>query len=238
MAFPGATADRAEAAYVVVGAPLDVSTSFQPGTRFGPDRIRTLAEPFDDHDRRTGQEFSGLGVADGGDVRAWDDPVEYLDYLEGELAAVVRDDAVPLVLGGEHTVSVAGARAVAPDVYVCLDAHLDLRDDFDGNRWSHACTTRRVLETADEAVLLDLRPESQYERWHGPEAMHVPFETALEQYSMLPREPTWVLYCEVGLKSALIAEKMNQHGFDAYSFRGGVPKLRKWLDRHDKVDGR
>lgn len=95
----------------------------------------------------------------------------------------------------------------------------------------------QIEHIPDEAALLDLRSENQYERWHGPEAMNVPFETVLEQYPMLPREPTWVLYCEVGLKSALIAEKMNQHGFDAYSFRGGAPKLKQWLDQQNTVDG-
>jgi thiamine biosynthesis protein ThiI len=94
----------------------------------------------------------------------------------------------------------------------------------------------QIEHVPDQAALLDLRSEQQYERWHGPEAMNVPFETAIDQYQMLPREPTWVLYCEVGLKSALIAEKMNQHGFDAYSFRGGVPRLKKWLDQRDEVD--
>ncbi len=85
----------------------------------------------------------------------------------------------------------------------------------------------------DEATLLDLRSEEEFERWHAPEAMHVPFETALDQFTMLPREPTWVLYCDVGLKSALIAEKMQRRGFDAYSFRGGVPRLERWLDEQD-----
>lgn len=178
MAFPGATADRADAAYVVVGAPLDVSTTFQPGTRFGPDRIRTFAETFDDYDHRTDRRFTSLGVADAGDVRAWDDAVEYLEFLAGELGDVVRDGAVPLLLGGEHTVSVAGVRAVEPDVYVCLDAHLDLREDYDGNRWSHACTTRRVLETADEAVLLGARTGSSAEwaRADEPDVTVVPPE--------------------------------------------------------------
>ncbi|MFB6353792.1 MAG: agmatinase [Halobacteriales archaeon] len=176
MAFPGATADRADAAYVVVGAPLDVSTSFRPGARFGPRRIRTFAEPFDDYDRPTGQRFSRLGVADAGDVRAWDDAVEYLEFLEAELRDVLRDGAVPLLLGGEHTVSVAGVRAADPDVYVCLDAHLDLRDRFDGNRWSHACTTRRVLETAEEAVLLGVRTggEAEWDRADEPDVTVVP----------------------------------------------------------------
>jgi agmatinase len=147
--FPGATASRAEAAYVVVGAPLDVSTSFRPGTRFGPERIRRFARPFDDFDRRTGRQFSACGVHDHGDVRAWDDAPEYLAWLAGQLHDVVADGAVPMLLGGEHTVSAAGVAAVDPDVFVCLDAHLDLRTDHDGNPYSHATVTRRVLEGGD-----------------------------------------------------------------------------------------
>jgi agmatinase len=144
--FPGATASRDGAAYVVVGAPLDISTSFRPGTRFGPERIRRFARPFDDYDRRTGLHFSDLAVHDHGDVRAWDDAPAYLTWLGGELRDVVADGATPLVLGGEHTVSVAGVGAVDADVLVCLDAHLDLRTAYDSNPDSHATVTRRVLD--------------------------------------------------------------------------------------------
>ncbi|WP_435346273.1 agmatinase [Haloarchaeobius sp. HRN-SO-5] len=158
--FPGALADRADADYVVVGAPLDVSTTFQPGTRFGPDRIRRFSETFDDYDHRTGRHFTDLGVADHGDVRAWDDAEEYLDYLRGVCTDVVIDDAVPLVLGGEHTVTLANVRATDPDVFVCLDAHLDLRSAYDGNELSHATVTRHVLDVVDEAVVLGARTGS------------------------------------------------------------------------------
>ncbi|MFB6103589.1 MAG: arginase family protein [Halobacteriaceae archaeon] len=152
--FPGATADRDAADYVIVGAPLDVSTTFQPGTRFGPRRIRHYAEPFDDYDHHTDQRFTDLAVHDAGDVRPWDDVSEYLEYLAAELRA---DDAVPLLLGGEHTVSRAGVDAVTPDVYVTVDAHLDLRDEYDGNPDNHATVTRRILESVDRAVVLGAR---------------------------------------------------------------------------------
>ncbi|RLM57020.1 agmatinase [Halobellus sp. Atlit-31R] len=162
--FPGATASRADAAYVVVGAPLDISTSFRPGARFGPERIRRFARPFDDYDRRTDLRFSDCAVHDHGDVRAWDDAPEYLRWLGGELRDVVADDAVPLLLGGEHTVSAAGVDAVDPDVFVCLDAHLDLREAYDGNEHSHATVTRRILDgrgacdaEIEEAILLGAR---------------------------------------------------------------------------------
>ncbi|WP_256289178.1 agmatinase [Halobellus inordinatus] len=169
--FPGATASRGNAAYVVVGAPLDISTSFRPGTRFGPERIRRFARPFDDYDRRTDLRFSDCAVHDQGDVRAWDDAAEYLEWLTGELRDVVAEDAVPLLLGGEHTVTAAGVDAVSPDVFVCLDAHLDLREAYDGNEYSHATVTRRILEdhgaldaAVEEAIVLGARTGSP-EEW-------------------------------------------------------------------------
>lgn len=163
MTFPGATADRDTAEFVVVGAPLDVSTTFRPGTRFGPDEIRKFARTFDDYDRRTARRFSECAVHDHGDVRAWDDAEEYLEFLRGVLTDVVWDDATPLLLGGEHTVTVAGVRAVEPDVFVCLDAHLDLRESYDGNENSHATVTNHVLDVADEAILLGARTGSEAE---------------------------------------------------------------------------
>jgi len=161
--FPGASADREDAEYVVVGVPLDISTTFQPGARFGPDRIRRFAGSFEDYDRRTGRHFSELAVHDAGDVHAWTDAAEYVDYLAGTLRDVATDGAVPLLLGGEHTVSVAGVRAVAPDLFVCLDAHLDLRTAFDGDPWSHACVTHRALDAAEAAVIVGARAGSEAE---------------------------------------------------------------------------
>lgn len=180
--FPGATADRDDAAYVVVGAPLDVSASFQPGARFGPDRVRTYARPFDDYDHRTGESFSDLDVHDHGDVRAWHDAEEYLEYLEGVLTDVRRDDAVPVTIGGEHTVSVAGVRATEPDVVVSLDAHLDLREAYDGNELSHACAMRRALEVAEEVHVLGARTgsEAEWERATEDDVTVVPPEDVAE----------------------------------------------------------
>ena len=163
--FPGATTDRDPASYVVVGAPLDATTTFQPGTRFGPDRVRRFAETYDDYDHETGSRFSALGVHDGGDVHPWDDVEAYLDHLAAELRSVVLNDAVPLLLGGEHTVTYAGVDAVDPDTLVVVDAHLDLREAYDGNPWNHACVTRRALEDldVDRAVIVGARTGSEAE---------------------------------------------------------------------------
>lgn len=161
--FPGATAERADAAYAIVGAPLDVSTTFQPGTRFGPDRIRRFARSFEDYDHRTQLRFSDCAVYDHGDIRAWNDGAEYVEYLGGVLTDFRREGTIPLLLGGEHTVTAAGVRAIDPETVVVIDAHLDLRDAYDDDPWNHACVTRRSLETADEVVILGARAGSEDE---------------------------------------------------------------------------
>ena len=201
----GREADRGGANFVVVGAPLDVSTTFQPGTRFGPRRIRTFAEPFDDYDRRTDQHFSDLGVADRGDVRAWDDAEGYLEWLQGTLREVVRDDAVPITLGGEHTVSLAAVRAVEPEVVVCLDAHLDLYEAYDGNEFSHASVMRRVLEveSVEEVVLLGVRTgsEAEWERATEDDVTVVPPEDVAD-WSFGDRLEDRQIYLSVDIDAA------------------------------------
>ncbi len=166
MAFPGATAAPDAADYALVGAPLDATTSFQPGTRFGPRRVRTYAEPFEDYDADSGATFSECAVHDHGDVAPGDDVAEYLTYLEGVLRDHADAGRTPLTVGGEHTVTVAALRALEPDVYICLDAHLDLRSSYAGTEWSHATVTHHALDVANRVVVLGARSgsEAEYER--------------------------------------------------------------------------
>jgi len=161
--FPGAAADREDADYAVVGAPLDASTTGQPGTRYGPREIRQAARHFENYDHRTGQQFSDLAVCDHGDVHPTDDTEEYLEFLCGTVADYREAGVVPLVVGGEHTVSVAAVRALEPDTVVCLDAHLDLRECYAGNPLSHATATRHALAVAEEVVVLGARAGSERE---------------------------------------------------------------------------
>ena len=155
--FPGAHSSREEAAYAVVGAPLDASTTFRPGTRFGPRRIREASEPFEDYDQHTGLCFSDLSVTDHGDIWPTDDTAEYLEFLRGTCAEYAENGTVPLVIGGEHTVTIAAVRALKPDLFVCLDAHLDLRESYAGNPLSHATVSHHVANVADKLVILGAR---------------------------------------------------------------------------------
>lgn len=174
--FPGASADVDEAAYVIIGAPLDRTTTFRPGTRFGPERIRRYSRHFDDFDHVTGQRFTDLAVGDDGDIPAGDDVSAYLNFLESTIRGHVYRDAMPVILGGEHTVSVAGVRATKPSTFVSIDAHLDLRDTYDENPLNHATTTRRILETVDRVVIIGARTgdEVEWDRADQPDVEVVP----------------------------------------------------------------
>ena len=68
-----------------------------------------------------------------------------------------------MLVGGEHTGTVAGVRTVDPDVFVCLDAHLDLRESYAGDPLSHSTVTRHALDVAREAVILGARTGSEAE---------------------------------------------------------------------------
>ena len=82
-----------------------------------------------------------------------------------------------------------------------------------------------------DAVVLDCRSEAQYRAWHLPGAEHREEWDLLQGFRKLDKGPTYVLYCMHGIQSAHLAEKMQRQGYEAYSFRGGVPGVRAWASR-------
>lgn len=91
--------------------------------------------------------------------------------------------------------------------------------------------TPEIERVPEHAAVFDLRSEAEYRRWHWPEAIHMAFDRALEHADKLPRDRAYLFYCEVGLKSAHLAERMRDAGFEAYSFRGGVEPLQAYARR-------
>ncbi len=87
-------------------------------------------------------------------------------------------------------------------------------------------------EIPPDAVVVDCRPESQYEAWHLPGAIHRDEYELLRDAKQLDRDQTYVLVCAAGVRTAHVAEMLQREGFDAYSFRGGVRGLRKYAEEH------
>lgn len=149
--FLGCDSGYQEAAIVLLGAPFDATTSYRPGARFASRAMRAESYGLETFSPYLERDMSELAVYDAGDLELpFGETARALDMLEARLAAALDDGKLPLLLGGEHLVTLAAVRALAarePDLHILhFDAHADLRDDYLGARLSHACVLRRCWE--------------------------------------------------------------------------------------------
>ena len=143
------------------GVPYDGTTSFRPGTRFGPAAIRDVSNGLETYCPQLDRDLEDLAFADLGAVDIpFGAPEPVLEAVRESTEAVLNLGLRPLMLGGEHSITAGAVAAVAaqhPDlVLVQLDAHADLRDSWLGSRHSHACTMRRCLEVLPSQQLFQL----------------------------------------------------------------------------------
>jgi agmatinase len=148
--FADAYSGLEEAEYVVVGLPFDGTASFRSGSRDGPDAIRLASFNFESYDSYYGVDLAELAICDLGNMELGADPA-YAEETIMEGIAFLPEKAVPIFLGGEHSITPAiveglGRRAPGSLDVLVLDAHLDLREEYGCTRASHACASRRILE--------------------------------------------------------------------------------------------
>lgn len=87
-----------------------------------------------------------------------------------------------------------------------------------------------TTEIPTDAVVIDTRTAARYQAWHHPDATRLDYWELLREFRELDRERTYILYCDVGLKTAHLAERMQRAGFDAYSYKGGAAALRRRVE--------
>jgi agmatinase len=175
--------DMEGADYVLFGAPLDVTTSHRRGTRFSPGAVRRESRYLDTFSVRTGLDWGDLSLADIGDVECPD----VAKALSGIEETVGSFSGFPVMLGGEHTVTLGALRSLEPDLVVVFDAHLDLRDELFGEKMCHATYLRRGYEELGfKAVVLGARALSGEEVEFAKSTGDIRYMTALD---MLREDP-------------------------------------------------
>ena len=138
-----------DAKVVLFGAPYDSTTSFRPGTRFGPAAMRAESFGIETYSMRQDRDLAeDAAVFDSGDLELpFGAPDCALDMIEARASEILAAGKVPFLLGGEHLVTLGSVRAVAkrhPALHIVhFDAHADLREDYLGVQLSHACVLRR-----------------------------------------------------------------------------------------------
>mgnify|MGYP005774681407 FL=1 len=149
--FIGCESSFEESSIVLYGAPFDSTTSFRPGARFGPAAMRHESFGLETYSPYQDRDLMDIRVFDSGDLELCFGSSEMaLSDIEKRAEEILKAEKFPLLLGGEHLVTLAAVRAVAakyPDLHIIhFDAHADLRDDYLGAKLSHACVLRRCHE--------------------------------------------------------------------------------------------
>ena len=149
--FIGCDAEYEEAALVLFGAPFDSTTSYRPGTRYGSSAIRHESFGLETYSPYQDEELEDYKVFDCGDLElSFGSPEAALADIEGLTKQILQDNKLPLLIGGEHLVTLGAFRAISekyPQVHIIhFDAHADLREDYLGVQLSHACVMRRCYE--------------------------------------------------------------------------------------------
>ncbi len=139
--------------YVILGVPFDYTSTFRSGARFAPNQIRIASLNIESYSLRFGVDVEEVKVAD---VDVSGDVEETLQRIRRVVKEFVEDGKLPILIGGEHTLTLGSVKAFDGDIgVICFDAHLDLRDEYLGLRISHATFMRRICESiGPENVLI------------------------------------------------------------------------------------
>jgi agmatinase len=129
--------------FIVIPCPHEVSVSYGAGTKKGPQAILDASffvENFDEELKQETYRKAGIHTLK---------PVK-LSHLSGNINKILKDKKIPITLGGEHSLSIEAVKTALahhPRLSVLqFDAHADLRDEYHGDKKSHACAMRRILE--------------------------------------------------------------------------------------------
>jgi len=146
----------------LLGVPLDCTTSFRPGTRFGPHSVRLHSDALESYSPALELDMDDFSIGDLGDLALPPGGLRRsLEMIEEAVAAVYADSSRRLlILGGEHLLTlpvISSLVKVWPELRVIqLDAHLDLRDQYEGEKLSHATVMNHVLRLLEPGALFQV----------------------------------------------------------------------------------
>jgi agmatinase len=143
--------DYAGAKAVIYGMPMDFTVSFRPGSRFGPARIREVSIGLEEYSPYLDRSLEEMTYFDAGDLLLpFGNAGRSLEIIGEYIKGLLKDDKFPLGLGGEHLVSWPVIRemyAKYPDLAIIhIDAHADLREQYEGEPLSHSTPIRKAAE--------------------------------------------------------------------------------------------
>lgn len=149
--FIGCDNEYEESKIVIFGAPFDSTTSFRPGTRFASSAMRNESFGIETYSPYQNKDLEDINVFDLGDLElSFGNSEIALKKIEDVTYEISEDNKIPLMIGGEHSVTLGSVRAMAkkyPDLHIIqFDAHTDLREEYLEQVYSHASVIRRCWD--------------------------------------------------------------------------------------------
>ncbi|KPV62236.1 MAG: agmatinase [Candidatus Bathyarchaeota archaeon BA2] len=155
--FSGVQKTFEEAEYVIFGAPLDVTSTYRSGSRFAPLTIRETSLNIETYSFRAGIDVEDLKIHDLGDLHVTSEVDETLKRLELVTKDILGTKKMPVVIGGEHTITLGIMRGISKKVaLVSFDAHLDMRSEYMGRTVSQTTFMRRISEQINPEKILEI----------------------------------------------------------------------------------
>lgn len=165
MIFADSSLDYKSSKYVIVGVLFDATSSFRSGSRWAPDAMRRASYNFETYDYEydidiTEQQFHDAGNIEFGNL------CDMISEVEVVISSTCDDGKVPLTLGGEHTITFPCVKALSKSAdigVVILDAHLDFRNEYLGNKYSHAGVAKHISDLGVPLVQIGTRSGTKEE---------------------------------------------------------------------------
>jgi agmatinase len=167
-----------DADVIIYGMPMDWTVSFRPGSRFGPNRIREASLGLEEYSPYMDKHLEDVHYFDAGDIPLpFGNPQRSLDMIQEYVQKILDQDKFPLGLGGEHLVTWPVLQAVYqkyPDMaLIHIDAHADLREEYEGEPLSHSTPVRKACKLMGPenvysfGIRSGMREEFQYAKESG-----------------------------------------------------------------------
>lgn len=144
-----------DAKYVILGVPFDSTVSFRPGEKLAPNAIRQASYNAESLVLRKKFNLKEALVYDMGDLDETHDSEEMIDAVYSEVDGIVSDGKFPILLGGEHSISIGAIKRIKKKV-LFIDAHTDFRNSYMGNIYSHASVARRAADIVGKNNILSV----------------------------------------------------------------------------------
>lgn len=156
--FSGYQQPLGKADYVLVGVPFDVTSTYRTGARFAPLAIREASLNIETFSFRSHLDIEDVHIHDLGDLHVTHDAETTLQRLENVVQDLRDTGKTPILLGGEHTLTLGAMRGVggANTAVISLDAHLDLRNEYLDLTTSHTTFMRRLHEQVKPEKIVEI----------------------------------------------------------------------------------